>query len=215
MMYQCLLGSSSTAGASASVAPSAAAFKSGSATSLSFSSCAEEASSALSAACPTSPSSGKFACSVMNLTRKRVEHLGNDGVNGVIDEPEVGREQEDRDDDNESGGAYLFPVGPRDPSHLQIEFVDVIPGPRRPTRDALEKTLLILFVCHLCSRYRHAFHSVFTILGRGRGIRTPKGGFGDRWFTVSLCPYSNPRSQPCNERQTRGPMAAGCRRQDL
>ena len=26
-------------------------------------------------------------------------------------------------------------------------------------------------------------------LGRGRGIRTPKGGFGDRWFTVSLCPY--------------------------
>src|SRR5947209_446528 len=32
---------------------------------------------------------------------------------------------------------------------------------------------------------------VFEALGRGRGIRTPKGGFGDRWFTVSLCP-SNP-----------------------
>src|SRR5208283_1016106 len=59
-----------------------------------------------------------------------------------IDYREIGREGEYRENDHAGGGPHLRPSGPGDALHFELEFLDVVLGPRRPAGETRRNALL-------------------------------------------------------------------------
>src|SRR6185437_10274327 len=123
---------------------------------------------------------------------QRMQQTFNRTADDVIDQPEVAREDKDRDDHHNRGGLHFRPSGPPDLAHLAAHFLQELP-------QALGLVLQLLHsrVClfRYCYRLGHSAASIFMLLnsgtasglwagqtGGGARIRTEKFCFGDRQF---------------------------------
>src|SRR4051812_13628471 len=113
------------------------------------------------------------------LLGEGVEQFLNKAADQRVYYREIGREREHREDHDSGGGANLFPTGPGDALHFELELFEIIFGSSRPSGGPVCDALLFSHFTFPASKKFRTGRP-----GRGRGIRTPKGGFGDRWFTV-------------------------------
>src|ERR1051325_4241538 len=92
----------------------------------------------------------------------------------MVDHKEIARKSEHGHDDDGRRRTHLFPGGPGDTLHLEVQFFKIVLHASRPTAGSL--------------RDAHFFVHISLESGRGGGIRTPTRGFGDRWSAVKPTP---------------------------
>jgi hypothetical protein len=103
-------------------------------------------------------------------------------VNGPVGNPvtqiEKRRKGEASDQYHNRCPVHFLLAGPRDPLHLNLDFLVVVPKPLPRSASNNE------FVCHIELNFGLKVllphRTIGWLNGRGGGIRTPTTGFGDR-----------------------------------
>src|SRR5271168_5605939 len=79
------------------------------------------------------------------LFRKCVQQLLDAGIHHGVDHEKVRRKSKHGDDHHAGGRTHLFPGGPRNAFHLELQILEILFDLRRPTGDLLRHAQ---FFCH-------------------------------------------------------------------